>query len=265
MYIKTSGIVLREIEYKDNDKLLTVLTQELGKRTFRARGVKSSRSRMRSACQLLAYSEMTLFEYRDHYTLNEAEPLELFWGVRSDVEKLALGSYFAEVLENLAGEGVADPALLSLILNSLYALDKLNKPLGLVKSAFELKLMALSGYEPLLDACAVCGTPEPEDPRFQLTDGVLHCGRCRPEAGEGASVPLSKGVLSAMRHVIYGDPKRLFSFALGREELERMGRICERFLVTQLDRGFRTLDFYKTLAVPACPPEGGAERRGQTI
>ena len=265
MLTTTQALVLREVQYKESDKILTVLTREAGKVTVKARGCRRKGSRMAAACQLLAYSEMTLFEYRDHYTLNEAEPLELFWGVRSDVEKLALGSYFAEVLENLAGEGVADPALLSLILNSLYALDKLNKPLGLVKSAFELKLMALSGYEPLLDACAVCGTPEPEDPRFQLTDGVLHCGCCRPEAGEGASVPLSKGVLSAMRHVIYGDPKRLFSFALGREELERMGRICERFLVTQLDRGFRTLDFYKTLAVPACPPEGGAERRGQTI
>lgn len=105
---------------------------------------------------------------------------------------------------------MADPAILSLILNSLYALDKLNKPLGLVKSAFELKLMALSGYEPLLDACAVWRHAGAGGSRFQLTDGVLHCGRCRPEAGEGASVPLSKGVLSAMRHVIYGDPKRLF-------------------------------------------------------
>ena len=92
---------------------------------------------------------MTLFDYRDKLTLNEAEPLELFWGMRSDVDKLALGSYFAEVTEAVAEEARPDQALLSLVLNSLYALDKLKKPLPLVKAAFELKLLCVAGYEPL--------------------------------------------------------------------------------------------------------------------
>ncbi len=136
---------------------------------------------------------MTLFEYRDYFTMNEADSLEQFWGVRSDVDKLALASYFAEVMETVAVEGRPDPGLLSLILNSLYALDKLNKPLPLVKAAFELKLLCLAGYEPLLDACAVCGAPEPEPPRFHLNEGVLCCAACRTEAGEGAAVPLGGG------------------------------------------------------------------------
>lgn len=247
MLTTTQALVLREVQYKESDKILTVLTREAGKVTVKARGCRRKGSRTAAACQLLAYSEMTLFEYRDHYTLNEAEPLELFWGVRSDVEKLALGSYFAEVLENLAGEGVADPALLSLILNSLYALDKLNKPLGLVKSAFELKLMALSGYEPLLDACAACGLPDPEKPRLDLVQGVLHCAACKDEVGEGASLALEGSTLAAMRHIVYGDPKRLFSFQLDPKGLDCLSRVCERFLLTQLDRGFNTLDFYKQL------------------
>ena len=62
MYIKTDGIVLKETEYKDNDKLLTVLTRDLGRITVKARGVKSGKSGSKAACQLLAYSEFTLFE-----------------------------------------------------------------------------------------------------------------------------------------------------------------------------------------------------------
>ena len=62
-------------------------------------------------------------------------------------------------------------------------------------------------------------------------------------------MPVGRGTLSALRHVVYGDPKRLFSFALAPEELAQFGRVCERFLTTQLDRGFRTLEFYKDLAV----------------
>ena len=105
--------------------------------------------------------------------------------------------------------------------------------------------------------------PEPEDARFQLVDGVLLCARCRG-GGEGLSVPVSPGVLAAMRHVVYGDPKRLFSFALGEEGLRQLGRVSERFLTTQLDRGFRTLDFYKNLAFPIpglSPAAGGNDQQ----
>ncbi|WP_242623786.1 DNA repair protein RecO [Intestinimonas massiliensis (ex Afouda et al. 2020)] len=132
-------------------------------------------------------------------------------------------------------------------MNSLHALDKLNKPQALIKAAFELKLMCLEGYEPLLDACAVCGLPDPDRPRLDLVQGVLHCASCQDEVGEGVSLPLEAGTLAAMRHIVYGDPKRLFSFQLDQKGLDCLGRVCERFLLTQLDRGFSTLDFYKQL------------------
>ena len=50
-----------------------------------------------------------------------------------------------------------------------------------------------------------------------------------------------------MRHVAYGDPKRLFSFLLDEASQSQMCDLCEAYLVTQLERGFRTLDFYKQM------------------
>ena len=247
MHLTTQGIVLREVNYKESDKILTVLTRDLGKLTVKARACRRKNSPLSAAAQLLVYSELTLFEYRDYWSMDQGDSLEQFWGVRRDVEKLALGSYFAEVMEAVAEEGRADPALLSLILNSLYALDKLSKPLPLVKAAYELKLLSLAGYEPMLDACAVCGLPQPEEPMLHLTEGVLHCAGCRGEVGAGTSLPLETGTLAAMRHVVYGDPKRLFSFQLDQKGLDCLARVCEGFLLAQLDRGFQTLDFYKRL------------------
>ena len=66
MHIKTRGLVLRETNYKEADKILTVLTQDEGKRTVKARGCRRRGSRLAAAAQLLVYSEMTLFAYRDH-------------------------------------------------------------------------------------------------------------------------------------------------------------------------------------------------------
>ena len=245
MHIVTQGLVLRETNYKETDKILTVLTREGGKRTVKARGCRRRNSPLAASAQLLVWSDMTLFEYRDYISLNEAEALELFWGVRRDVEKLALCSYFAEVAEAVAEEGRPDQALLSLLLNSIYALDRLNKPPALVKAAFELRLLCVAGYEPLLDACALCGEEAPAQPRLDLGEGVLCCAACRAEAGEGAAIPLEGGALAAMRHIVYGDPKRLFSFRLEGADLSCLSHVCQRFLTTQLDRGFRTLDFYQ--------------------
>ena len=250
MRLTTQGIVLRETNYKEADKILTVLTRDLGKRTVKARGCRRKNSKLTAASQLLVYSEMTLYERGEFITLNEADPLEQFWSVRQDLEDLALASYFAEVTEATAQEGEAVPELLSLLLNSLYALDKLHKPLALVKAAFEMKLLCLSGYEPLLDECAVCGAAEPDEPRLNLSEGVLHCARCRSGVGDGVSMPLDRGSLAAMRHVACGDPKRLFSFSVGPESLRLLEGACEAFLMTQLERGFRTLDFYKQLRRP---------------
>lgn len=93
MYLKMDGIVLRETEYQEADKLLTVLTREHGKVTLKARNVKSRRSPLKAACQLLAFSEFTVFENRGFLTINEAVPREMFLDLRQDLELLSLASY----------------------------------------------------------------------------------------------------------------------------------------------------------------------------
>ena len=247
MRLTTQGIVLRETNYKEADKILTVLTRDWGKRTVKARGCRRKNSKLTAASQLLVYSELTLSERGEFTTLTEADPLEQFWSVRQDLETLALASYFAEVAEASAQEGETCPELLSLLLNCLDALDTLKKPRALVKAVFELRLLCLTGYEPLLDACAVCGAPEPLRARLHLSQGVLCCAACRERLGGGVSMPLSPGALAAARYIVSGPPTKLFSFALAEESLRRLGQATEAFLMTQQERGFRTLDYYKQL------------------
>ena len=245
MYHTTKGLILRETQYKDNDKLLSVLTEDLGLITAKARGVKRKNSKLRSGCQLLTYSEFTLFEKNGYYTVSEAEPLNLFNSLRQDIELLSLGSYFMQLLETVCAEGQNDPALLSLGLNSLYALDTLKKPQILVKAVFELRLMCLSGFAPILDGCGHCGTSSAQ--LFLLEDGMLLCDVCQKAAPGRISVRLSPGVLAAMQHISTCDKQRLFSFSLKPEAMKQLSEITERFLLTLLGQGFRSLDFNKKL------------------
>ena len=240
------GLVLRETETKETDKILTLLTWEEGKIAVIARGARRKNCKFAAAAQPLAYSEWTLYQRRDWHYASDASTLELFGGLREDLTALALGCYMAELTEAVCPENVPAPELLRHLLNGLYALSALRKPPALVKPAFELRLLCLAGYEPLADACAICGREDPEEAVLDTVQGVLRCRSC----GGGGGRPLCPDSLAALRHIVYGDPKRLYSFRLGEEPLGRLAAAAEAFLHTQLERGFSTLDFYKSLESP---------------
>ena len=238
----TCGLVLRETDTRDADKILTVLTPDRGKLAVIARGARRKGSRVAAACQLLAYSEMTLYEKGRWTMLDAADTIELFDGLRQDLTALSLAAYFAELTEAVS-DGSGD--VLPLLLNALYALSALKKPPQLVKPAFQFRLMALAGYEPMADGCALCGAPEPENPMLDVVHGVVHCGKCREKGG--LSLPLTASGLAALRYVLYGDPRRLYSFSLPPEGLRALNHAADAYVSAQLERSFRTLDYYKTI------------------
>lgn len=244
MFQTTRGLVLRETEYKDNDKILTVLTRDAGLMTVRAWGVKRKNSPLKSGCQLLTYSEFTIQEKNGFCKVQEAVPLEMFSGLRQDIVLLSLGSYFAQTAEVLAQEDSPDSGLLTLVLHALRALCIGRDP-ALVKAAYELQLAVISGYEPDLSGCAVCGCDDPG--RFNVSKGVLQCKACAAEGLEGLHLPVSTGTLDAMRYLAACPPEKAFSFTLGPESAKELADIGETYLLTQLERGFFTLDFYKSL------------------
>lgn len=245
MYLTIQGLVLRVTAYNDTDALLTILTHSHGKLTVKARGLRRKNSPLIAPCQLLAYGEFTLFEYRGMYTINEAHSLELFRELRSDLLKLSLGTYFAQVAEVISQEDIPNLELLSLVLNCLYALSKLNHDQAMVKAVFELRCACLAGYAPDLSGCCQCGNTCPD--RFDLSEGHLSCATCRVSGG--IRMPLNPGALSAMRYICSCDSKKLFSFQTGNDSLNLLGQTTEGYLSTQLERGFSTLDFYKSLLI----------------
>ncbi len=244
MFIKTEAVVLREVEINEADKLLDLLTKDRGLLTVKARSVRRGSSPLKSACQLLTFSEFTLQEYRGKLTVQEAQSLEQFRSLREDIELLALGSYFAQAAGAVAQADAPNPELLQLLCNALFALGSRNRSQLLVKAGFELRLACLAGFTPDLTACAICGAGEPD--RFDLSRGTLSCAACR-ERESGIRLPLTPGILMAMRYIAWCEPKRLFSFRLEEESLRALSHLTEGYLMSQLEQSFYTLDFYKSL------------------
>lgn len=247
MYQTVRGLIIRSVDYKEADKILTVLTDTRGCLTVKARGVRRKGSRLKAAAQLFALSQMTLYEQKGRATLHEAQVLEAFSGLQTDIGKMALASYFAEVLGTEAEDAPMDADVQRLALNCLYALaNDLCEP-RVVKAAFELRYMQLSGYAPDLTGCTVCGREDPVLPVALLESGNVRCHGCALPGSVGKQMPISAAVLQAARYILSCDLKKLFSFRLPPDDLERLGKVCEAWLLACMERGFRTLDFYKSV------------------
>lgn len=244
MFKTVNALVLREVRYKEADRILTLLTDTDGKLTVKARGALRKSSKTAAATQQLTYSEMTLFGNRGRWTVNEATVKEPFSGLREEMERLALGAYFAECMEAFSVEEQPEPELLQLGLNSLYALSRGMYAQEKIKAAFELRLMCLTGYAPELTHCAVCGR-EPEEPVLSIDRGRVFCRACAQAVGERAE--LGQGALEAMRYVCSAPPKQMLRFELGDDVVLRLGDAAERYLLRRAERGFSALDYWKNI------------------
>jgi len=202
-------------------------------------------SKLAAVGQLLAVSEMTLCSRRERWTMTEARSVEQFIGLRDDITLLSLCAYLAELAEAVADEDSPNPELLPLCLNTLFALSEKLKAPEHVKPAFELRLMTVSGFEPFVGHCAVCGGKDPDRAFLDLTGGTLRCDGCGGQ--EGAL--LGRGALEAMRYIISCDSKKLFSYSLSEGSLKELTSAAEGYTLVHLDRSFRTLDYYKTVRI----------------
>ena len=136
---------------------------------------------------------------------------------------------------------------LRLLLNALHFLENGSRPPRIIKAAVEMRIMALSGYLPDLVGCSGCGCYESDPMYFSLKGGVITCSKCRRPDG-GPTAVLTPGVLAALRHTVYAPFFKLFSFELSEEGQRLLESASERYVLNQLERSFKTLDFYRRVA-----------------
>lgn len=244
--ISAAGLVIREQNIGEYDRLITVLTARHGLIRAFSRGAKKAKSKKLSATALLTYSDFTFTKTKDTYAVEDAVAKEVFFELREDIVKTALAQYICELAYEFCEQDYESEEILRLFLNSLYFLKEGKKSPLFIKSVTELRLLSLSGYMPALVACDGCGEYETEKMSFCPQSGKLYCNKCVPPQ---SAVSLSLSVVRAMRHIVFSDFDKVFSFSLSEKSEEELSRVCERYLLLQTSRKFKTLDFFKSLYI----------------
>lgn len=243
MRLNTDGLIINEKQTGEADRLVTVLTRDMGVIRAFVRGARSVKSRSLSSTQLLAYSRFSIYMNRDVFSIDEAEPIEVFFGLRKDLTRTSLAMYFCELVYELAPESTDSKEILSLTLNTLYMLSNNKLPTNQIKSIFELRLLSLTGYMPDLIGCAECSKFIDDVMFFDVENSQLYCEMHKPSTHV---FQLTSGVIAAMRHICLSDQEKVFSFTLSPSGLKRLSQISEIYLLARTQRRYKSLELYKS-------------------
>ena len=244
---KVKGIVIKEVQYKENDKIITIMTDKLGKISCMAKGAKKNNSPLLSSSQFLVYSEFLLYKGTNFYHINSAEMIESFYKLRIDYDKLEKAFEVSKLLNKLAYEEDEENEILSLFLNTLYVIENKDKHFDLVRNAFLLKLLCLLGYTPRLYKCEHCSEKmfndnNNKDTKFYYdrTSNSAICEKCYNTSINNNKMEIrkykqiSESALYSLLYVIASEVKKIFSFDIKGKTLEEFSDFVNEYYLSQI-------------------------------
>jgi DNA repair protein RecO (recombination protein O) len=185
MEVKVNALMLRAIDYRENDKILTLLTAETGKITAGIKGVKKSGAKLKFAAQPFCFAEYILSKTGERYTVIQASEIESFYDLRTDINKFYAASAVCEGALAATYEGEDSGRIFYECIHAITDMCNNDESDALIK--FLLNLLSICGYGLGLDNCVECGQvlTSQDKMRFDMNSGSFTCWDCGN--GTGAS------------------------------------------------------------------------------
>ncbi len=184
-------LVVKEVSYKENDKILHALSRTRGKIQLISKGAKKSNSHLINVSQLFAYSKCSMTLSRDMYILTSADLIDNFFNLKNNIDAFFYGNYILELISYVAQENEYDSRIFDMTVAILKHLSSSSNYYDKLTAAYEIKLASMLGYKPDFLHCVSCGAEINTDARFSIAEGGLYCSGC-VNYGSGINVTLNE-------------------------------------------------------------------------
>lgn len=196
MEFKTDALLLRAVDYGENDKMATLLTADRGKIGAGVKGVKKAGAKLKFAAQPFCFAEYVLAERGGRYTVTGCSLHDGFYPLREDIRAFYAASIVTAACDGLIYEGIPSGEMLVAAVSALKELCGENPSFALIK--FLLRALSLAGYPVEAGNCPVCGKPLSGRMAFDMQRGSFCC----PDCTDGA--PASESTYLTVRAALHG-------------------------------------------------------------
>ncbi|MCR5097792.1 MAG: DNA repair protein RecO [Lachnospiraceae bacterium] len=233
-----TGLILTSKNVGDYDKWVTILTRERGRVGAFVRGARRPKSQVIAAGSAMVYGAFTAYEGRDSVSITGCDISEHFSQIKNDIDLVWYASYFLEVADYYAREGLDESERLRLLYRSLLALGEESFTPEHVKMVYEYRTMVINGEAPNVFECMNCGNKELT--HFSMNHRGTICSECAKELGGEVLTP---AVLFAMQHMSTAAIEKLYSFVLKEGAFEELKSIILRYRHRYMDHTFNSERF----------------------
>ena len=239
--VKVKGVILSENNMGDYDKMLTMLTPNFGKISCVAKGARRPKSALLAGTQMFCFGEYMMYQGTSTYHINSCETIEIFYKLRTDLEKLKYAIHINKIVQEVTEENENCFNIMQLYLNALYTISETDKDLDLTISIFKLRLLCILGYTPRILSCTNCKEKD-NLTYFSIKDNGFKCEACARQ--DKSSLQMSESTKNAIKYTITAPAKKLFSFNLINESLEEFKLICKIYFNQKLEKEYKLEEIF---------------------
>jgi DNA repair protein RecO (recombination protein O) len=240
---KTRAVVLKVQDFKENDKIIWLFSEKLGKISCIVRGAKTKKSKFASFTQQFCYGEYVLFKGKSFYTVNEVELIDSFQSFLNDFDSITYGSYLCELIIIALQEQESNRTLFEEFMKAFYLLKSNAIDIEIIARAFEVKLLKYTGFEINFNRCCICNAKIQSVTSFssQFYGGI--CDHCNDVNG----IPLSNAAFNYLRFFNNMSLENIHRIKLSPEAKEEINSILNLLICQSFSRRPKSLDIFNYL------------------
>lgn len=244
--IRTEGIVLNEIRYKETSKILNIYTEKLGKITVMAQGAYRPKSNLIANTQPFTLNEYGLRKGRNFYYINNADVLDSYYSIRENMERMIYGFYILELIEKSTPFEEENDKLFSLLKKGLKVLSELEKDYLKFIAAYEIKFISFLGYRPYLRNCVNCNNELNTKMKFSIVHGGLLCDDCF--SLDITAKTVDSQFVKGLNDLIYTSFESLEDITTPNKTLKTIHDVLLDYILSNIDRKeFKSLNILNSM------------------
>jgi len=206
-----------------------------------AKGARRPKSALLAGTQIFCFGEYLMYKGSNTYHINSVEPIEVFYNIRTDLDKLKYAVHINKITQDVTHENQNCYQILQLLLNTLYTISETDKNLDLVLGVFKMRLLCILGFTPKINECINCKQKEGLN-YFSLQDNGFKCQVCSRQ--DTSCINMSKSTQNAIKYIITAPAKKLYSFSIKDESLEEFKLITKLYFNDKLEKEYKIEDLF---------------------